>query len=144
MNILYICIYATATPYSFLVYKFRTNRTEVTIVRVSLRACLGVSVSVCGSVCLSLCVLVCVCVCVPVSLCAYVWVSVCVPVCVCARLCLPLCDRVCVCVCVCPWACSGFLETVTMVISRKYYAQRILELVRKNYMLRGNCHKLCY
>jgi ABC-type sulfate transport system permease component len=51
--------------------------------------------------------------------CLYVRVS---GVCVCVSVC------VCVCVCVC-------LCAITMVISEKYYPQRILAAVRRNYVL---------
>jgi hypothetical protein len=70
--------------------------------------CVCVSALVCVRVCLCLCVRVCVC----------VHVSGCVPVYVCLCACVSLC-----------------LCAVTMVISGKYYAQRILAVVRRNYVL---------
>jgi hypothetical protein len=93
-------------------------------------ACVGVSVCVCVRVRVSGCVPVCLCerpcVCpcvrVPNAVCACV--SVCPCVWVCARVCLFVC--LCVSLCLC---------AITMVISGKYCAQRILAVVRSNYVL---------
>jgi hypothetical protein len=70
----------------------------------------------------------CLCVCPCVSACVCVSMSACVSisVCVCPCFCVPVSVCVHVFVCVC---------AITMVISGKYYAQRILAVVRRNYVL---------
>jgi hypothetical protein len=97
--------------------------------------------------CVCLCVWVCLRVCVSACLCACVCVSMCSCVNVCVRvftgLCLYvhfvcLCERpyVCVLMSVCVSTCLFVcLCAISVVISGKYYAQHILAVVRRNYML---------
>jgi hypothetical protein len=89
------------------------------------------------------CVPVCVCLCACVCPCLYLYVHECVSMCLCLCPCVCVCP--CFCVCVRPCACvcvrarvcpcvSVCLCAIKMVISGKYYAQRILAVVR-NYVL---------
>jgi hypothetical protein len=97
--------------------------------------------------CISVCPCVCVCLWVSVwaPLCVSACPCLCVFVCPCARpcMCVPVCPRiwmrprVCLFVSLCVSVC---LCAITMVISGKYYAQRILAAVRRNYVLHISVH----
>jgi hypothetical protein len=106
-----------------------------------------VAVCVCPYVCLS--ERPCMCPCFCVSVCVCMFMCLCVSVCLCERPCMCPCARVSVCLCVSVCV-SVYLCAITMVISGKYHAQRILAAVRRNCVLQvlllmvSTCYKSCY
>jgi hypothetical protein len=139
-------VYNTITALLKQYYMYRTS--------VFMGLCLFVYV--CVRVSISVCVRVCLCLGVSVCLRERPLVCLCVRPCFCVYLCCVCpCTRVCVCPCVRPRVSvcarvSVFLCVKTMVISGKDYAQRILAVVRKNYVLNvllltvSTCYKSYY